>query len=189
MSSITAIQQSDSLYGIFGTGNRAKADTSAVQGVAPKNDTVTLSEEALALLEKIKAQKAEEAAAEEEALRNALELADEQEAAPKTSLAEMGKKSLFAIMLESLFLADLEENSQAAAQAAEDGMPRKQETPLQDSAKSAGIKKLMQDVASGKADISDIPSALAMGSGGSNAKTGSVAAKQQTGTAAVDDNA
>lgn len=171
--SITAIQQSDSLYGIFGTNGRSKAD--AVTPVSPSSgrDTVTFSEEALALIEKMRKAKAEEEEAAEDALQKSLAEADEQAQTQKTSLKQAGT-SLFAMMLESLFLADLEENSQAAAQSAEDGMPRKQANPLESSAKSTEIKTLMKDVASGKADISDIPKAMASGGGGGKQSTSPV---------------
>lgn len=176
--SITAIQQSDSLYGIFGANTRSRAD--AVTPVSPNSggDTVTFSEEAMALIEKMRKNKAGEEEAAENALRESLSRGKEQTGTQKTSLKEMGT-SLFGMMLESLFLADLEENSQAAAQAAENGMPRKQANPLENSAKSTEIKNLMKDVASGKADISDIPKAMASGGGGAK-QSASPVTKQAT---------
>ena len=174
--SITAIQQSDSLYGLFGTNTRPQADSATAATFSPEADTVTLSEEALALIRKLKAQKAEEE--EEKLLQDAAAQAEETGAATKVTAKDMSK-SLFAIMLESLFLADLEENSQAAAQSAEDGMPQKRSSPLENSEKATQIKKVMNDVASGKADISDLPKAMAMQSGaGSGKQTNAPAAKQ-----------
>lgn len=180
--SITAIRQSDSLYGIFGANTRSKAD--AVMPVSPNSgrDTATFSEEAMALIEKMRKAKAgeEEAATEKsakDALRESLAQVEKQARTQKTSMKEAGA-GLFAMMLESLFLADLEENSQAAAQSAEDGMPRKQANPLENSAKSTEIKNLMKDVASGKADIADIPKAMASGGGGK--QPASPATKQAT---------
>ena len=166
--SITAIQQNDSLYGIFGTNGRSRADSDATAVSGPTTDTVTLSEEALALLQKMKAKQAGEEKAEA-LLQEADEQTEAQAAATKVSAKDMSK-SLFAIMLESLFLADLEENRQAEAQAAEDGMPKKQASPLENSAKATEIKKVMNDVASGKADIADLPKAMSMGSGSGSGK-------------------
>ncbi len=162
--SITAIQQSDSLYGLFGADERPKADAVTPVSPTPHRDTATFSEEALALIEKMRKARAKEAEEAQTALRESAALTEGSARTQKASLKETGV-SLFAMMLESLFLADLEENSQAAAQSAEDGMPRKRANPLEDSAKSTDIKNVMKDVASGKADLSDIPKAMASGGG------------------------
>ncbi len=141
-------------------------------------DTVTLSDDALALLHKSRG-KEDTDTGEETRLRDAARETETREAGP--SLREMGK-SLFAIMLESLFLADLEESGQAPAQEGQAGMPRKTANPLEDSGKAATLKKLMNDVASGKADISDLPKAMAMGSGGAEGRRNSPAARRDDGS-------
>ncbi len=182
--SITAIRQSDSLYGLFGADERPKADAVTPVSPRPKEDTVTFSEEALALIEKMRKGKAKEEEAAQSALRESAVQAEGSARTHKASLKETGM-SLFAMMLESLFLADLEENSQAAAQSAEDGMPRKKANPLEDSAKATNIKNVMKDVASGKADLSDIPRAMASG-GGSGRQAASPVTKRATEKGASD---
>lgn len=182
--SITAIQQSDSLYGIFGASGRP--GTGPVTPVAPRSqgDTVTFSEEALAMIETMRKARAEEEEAAESALRETAAQTEELARTQKPTLKEAGA-SLFAMMLESLFMADLDENSQAAAQAAESGMPPKRANPLNDSTKASEIKTLMKDVASGKADLSDIPKAMASG-GAAGRQSASPATKRAAEKAASD---
>ena len=176
MSSITAIQGSDSLTSLFPSRKRARTEDSAYSNPNMGPDTVSFSKDALALLGKTKT------AETDPALADSLQTTDTA-SSEKVSLKDMGK-SLFSMMLESLFLADLEENAQASANAAEDGMPREKANPLEDSGKAAEIKKLMNDVASGKADISDLPKAMAAaGGGGSDKQSKSVAAKETIETA------
>ena len=183
MSIISAIQRSDELTSIYGIQKqtRPQADTS-VNPFSGK-DTVQFSEEALALLGRSKAND------DEEGTQSLFGNGSEETASTgvaRTSLKDAGK-SMFAIMLESLFLADLEENAEASAQSAEDGMPAEKSSPLADSGKAAEIKKLMNDVASGKADISDLPKAMAVKSGGAQAQAGSPAAKKTGAASATDD--
>ena len=181
--SITAIQQSESLFGV--TGARAQDRTRREQPATAANpnlgpDTVQFSEEALALLGRSKMAGNEDETEDETGL-----LPAEDDARETTSASlEDRKKSLFAIMLESLFLADLEENSQNSAEAAETGMPKKDANPLRDSDKTAEIKKTLNDVVSGKADIADLPRVMAMKSGsGAASQSNSPAAKKNAGSA------
>ncbi len=138
-------------------------------------DTVSFSEEALVLAGKAKA--AAEDDGSEPALADSLQDPDAA-ASESVTLKDATNKSHFAIMLESLFLADLEENAQASAQVAEDGMPRRAPNPMEDSGTVAEIKKLMTDVASGKADLSDLPKAMGAKDGGSDAKAKSAASRK-----------
>lgn len=183
MSSISAIQRSDELYGIYSPQKQTRPGSATSVNPFSGSDTVEFSEEALAMLGKSK-EKEEEGGAE--ALFDTISEETASTSVDQTSLKDMGK-SMFAIMLESLFLADLEENAEATAQAAEDGMPAKKSSPLADSGKAAEIKKLMNDVASGKADISDLPKAMAVKSGG-GAQTDSPVTKK-TGAASAKDDA
>lgn len=175
--SITAIQQSESLFGIT-QAERKNRSTASQPTSSGSTDTVQFSEEALALFGKSRQTDGKD---ETESLFD--ETTEATETTPAKSIKEMGK-SLFSIMLESLFLADLEESAKATAQTAEDGMPKKAASPLEDSGKVAELKKLMNDVATGKADLSDLPKAMATGSGGSG-ENGSAAAKK-TGKAGND---
>lgn len=117
------------------------------------------------------------------------------------SVSEQGKKSLFAMLLESLFLAELEESAAANAEADAAGndqadqtgqtgqgdMPRQQArttssvNPLEDGGKVAEIKKVLTDFAKGKADLSDLPKAMAVANSGSGGARGvkSVASRHE----------
>lgn len=102
-------------------------------------------------------------------------------------------KSMFAMLLESLFLADLEEN--AAEQSQAEGRSSQGESsgsrlrtstastanPLEDSKKARDIKKVLTDFAKGKADLSDITTAMAAGNAGSGGGVKDIASKGQDG--------
>jgi len=185
MSIISAIQRSDELTSIYGIQKQSRPQAEPSVNPFSGRDTVQFSEEALALLGRSKASEGEE---EAEALfgNNAEETASA--TMNRTSLKDAGK-SLFAIMLESLFLADLEENAEATAQTAESGMPAEKPSPLADSGKAAEIKKLMNDVANGKADISDLPKAMGSKSGGTAGAKGSPATKKSGAASGTDEGA
>ena len=101
--------------------------------------------------------------------------AGEGNAAPARPLSEL-RKSMFSIMLESLFLADLEESADKATKPANvegeqtsgDGLSDgkdatvKSVTPLNDGEHAAAIKKILTDFITGKADLSDVPKAMSM---------------------------
>lgn len=184
MSSISAIQRSEDVYSTFGTQKQTRPGSTTSVNPFSRADAVQFSKEALALLGRSKTNG--EGGGTESLLGS-----DSEETASanvdRTSLKDAGK-SMFAIMLESLFLADLEENAEASAQAAEDGMPAKKSSPLADSGKAAEIKKLMADMASGKADISELPKAMAAKSGGAGVQTGSPVTRR-TGASSVPDDA
>lgn len=97
---------------------------------------------------------------------------------PVKSSSLSGKRTnLFSMMLESLFLAELDEAQSASAPAdtvAADGEavppsgPERSggRNPFTDTDKVAELKKIMNDFAGGKADLSDLPKAMAFAGGG-----------------------
>lgn len=118
-------------------------------------------------------------------------------AATAKSLGSIGKKSLFAMMLESLFLAELEESSSAEStpadtsteQASEVQTPRSKNTkaasanPMQDGEKVAQLKKVINNFMQGKADLSDLPKAMATGTSGATGESTGVTGKNSGNTA------
>ena len=171
VSNIQAVEQE---YGFYTPRNRVERPASAQTSRNTGPDTVSISPEARALLG--------EAATQDETDSECLQAGTGDEAAAATassgatSLKEMGF-SLFSMILESIFMADMAERDQTQA-AVEEGLPDKQSTPFEDSGKVAELKKVMNDVASGKADISDIPKAMAAGAGAGRSARGSVATQK-----------
>ena len=141
-------------------------------------DTIRISGEAM---EKYLAMR--ESAQKQEVPENGF-LSGSETSTASTTAGRSGEKlgvNLYSMMLESLFLAELEE-SESIAKNAEDGMPEKQKSLLGDSGKVADLKKLMQDVMNGKADITDLPQVMASRSGGSGSGGNSVASPKKNGS-------
>lgn len=102
-------------------------------------------------------------------------------ASERTGQSNTTSKSMFSMLLESLFLAELEESgaiggngagtAENERQTGEDEVSRpqpnkaKSANPLGDGDKVAQIKKVLTDFAKGKADLSDISSAIGGGKG------------------------
>ena len=172
---ISGIQSSNALSEYYSVRARTGTRSEETQNRNTGPDTVFFSDAARALAGQSagNAQEGEGA----DLLLSEEATAQMAEASGKVSLKEKGM-SLFAMMLESLFLADIEESEQAGREAAETGMPEKKGTPLEDSGKAAEIKKVMSDVGKGKADLSDIASAMAVKSSGGTQQADSPAARK-----------
>lgn len=163
-------------------------------------DTVSLSQDALALAY---GQNAEEADAQEDGLLFKDRLASEENSVqnkPRENLSGVAGKSLFSMLLESLFLAELDENAASGEavnagneQDSEAGISQQQSpkakggSPLADGEKATEIKKVLADIGKGKADLSDIPKAMAVNGGGAGAMK-SVADKTQGNASATTGN-
>lgn len=114
-----------------------------------------------------------------------------------SSLTELSKTSLFSMLLEGLFLAELEEsavNSGDAANGAseranDDGSQRqpgrtpKAKNPLEDGERVAEIKKVLTDFAKGKVELSDLPKVMAGGSASGTGQAASAATPRGEGSA------
>lgn len=163
---VTGIRASESLYSFQPTQSRTAVRVSEAASRNSGPDTALFSAEARALAYGTAAESGEEGAA---GLMEAVKNND----TANTSLASLKGQgiSLFAMMLETLFLADLEENEQTAG-TGEQNLPEKKSTPLEETGKAKEIKKLMTDVANGKADLSDLPKAMAAKSSGSGGADG-----------------
>lgn len=119
------------------------------------------------------------------------EAAQGETAAERLSSA-VDKFSLIGMLMESLFLAEIEENQtsgSASGQAGEPeqqaaGKPEKSANPLHDGDKVAELKRVITDFTSGKANLSDLPQAMAMGS--SKAGNASLASKGSNASVAKD---
>lgn len=169
--SISGIQSGiGSQFDIYSSQKRAQ-DT--LEGLVTRNsgpDTVFISDQARAMAG---AQDAGEASEESflQANRELLQSDDDAQKATR-SLKTQGV-NLFSLMLDSLFLAELEDGEEAAA-AAETGEPVKSRSVMEEGGKAADLKKVVNDVMTGKADISDLPAAMA-GKPGSGAADKSAA--------------
>ena len=174
--SISSIQSSDSAYSVlFNERNRGRAEESAgPTGAGAGTDTVSISPEARQLA----AMAGEEEDAE--AYRKELE---RREAAAMKQPASLKGLNLFGMMMESLFLAELEESRNAPG-ATEDGAPESggeksgSANPLKDGEKVAELKKAINAFANGEADLSDLPKAMSVGASGGYSGMKSVADKQ-----------
>lgn len=139
--------------------------------------------------------------------------------------ATLNRKSFFSILMESLFLAELEESGagrsarrsgagQPGADQPEAGSGGSSETdaprtdasgmtvsssatkqsaqsvnPLLDGPKAAQLKKLITDFMSGKADLSDLPKAMAVGASGGNGSGTGIARKSADAAGQTGDDA
>lgn len=94
-----------------------------------------------------------------------------------SSASGLGRKNLFSMVLESLFLAELEESAAGNAETAsaegeqaetppQRPQAAKSASPLEDGGKVAEIKKTLADFAKGKSDASDLLKAMAVPGGG-----------------------
>lgn len=178
MNAISAIRQNDDIYSFTKRGAKPARDEEApIASWGP--DTVSFSNEAL---QKAMGEADGDAKSALDATRR-----DEKETEPSAKqLTKTASKSIFSMLLESLFLADLEEAE--ASGAAPDGnaqpgteggsgetsaAPEKMTSvnPLRDGEKSAALKKALSDFANGKADVSDLPRLMAVGASGGGAPT------------------
>lgn len=180
MNAVSAISSSIGTYEIAPRKRNAAAEEPLGGNFGP--DTVTISDEARQLL--MGANAATGNSLEDgEAIREKQDGESDSDASEKTSAsgATLSRKSFFSILMESLFMAELEEagsgRSQAGGEgasgtdasgtgAAESRRPEKIASPLQDGPKAAELKKLINDFMSGKADLSDLPKAMATGASG-----------------------
>jgi len=164
--SISSIQEAQRQYEIFPSQRLSTyTDESASFGNSGA-DTVSISPEARAMMEKTAASSNEN---EDGALQQATRAAAQE---TSKALPEIDKGRLMSMMMEMLFIS--EQGEQGAAQVDADGNPlpeqqAKSANPFQDSEQTANLKKVMNDFASGKGDISDIPAAMA---GGKSAAAG-----------------
>lgn len=178
--SISSIQEAQRQYEIFPSqrlGTYAEDNAGTREAGA---DTVTISPEARAMMEKAAA-----AANEEEAAESALQQAT-QTAAQESgkALPEIDKGRLMSMMMEMLFISEQGEQGETQVDADGNPLPEQQSkatNPFQDNEQTANLKKVMNDFATGKADISDIPAAMA---GGKSAAAGG---KQASKSVATDD--
>ena len=178
--SISSIQPSSTQYHIFEV-NRASSPADEKYGTRNTgSDTVSFSEESIKKARELITGKTE-TEKDERAFLKGTE-ADENDGKPE-SLSQSFKKSYFGMLLESLFMAELEESGAIGngGQNGAEGSPQegvqKSSNPLTDGEKVAELKQLMKDLSNGKADISDIPAAMAGGSSGKGAGKPSDAGK------------
>ena len=139
----------------------------------------------------------EEPDGEELSFQDMLQLEEESlKKTPSGDASSLSQKSLYSMMMESLFLAELEESSaddaatteasgsegeQTGAEAAQvRSGTAKASNPLQDGEKAASIKKVLSDFSRGKADVSDMLKAMTVSNGGGGMK--SAAEKNQSAT-------
>lgn len=110
---------------------------------------------------------------------------------PTENLSGLVKKSIFSILLESLFFTELTENAAGTGEpdgnerASEDGVTRQQSSTstarssFEDTKKITQIKDVLTDLAKGKGDLSDVVKAMAGGGSAGEVKSG--AKKMQDG--------
>lgn len=180
ISSIQGISGLETQYS--GRIRRAASETTAPsRSTGP--DTVTLSAEAMEMA----GLSSQKESAEAEAATDESGAAKEQATSGSGSLKQQGV-SLFGLILESLFLADLESNEQSSAQgeesvSTEGGQTQTLANPFQDNPKSAELKQLLEKVVTGKADITDLPKAMASGAAKNGVQgVASVATQKKTDT-------
>lgn len=175
--SISAIQ--GTAYCAYTAPSRQQDSTADGARTSPAmgSDTVSISEGARKMLQN---QAANAGEADKLPSENTQSAPDSEAA-----LTTLGKNSLLSMLLENLFFAELEANTTsegnadhgANEQASENGAQNQHQRapqsvrPLTDSSKVAEIKKLLNDVATGKTDLSELPKVMA-GSGGTSPKTG-----------------
>jgi hypothetical protein len=162
---IASVQSGSGANDIFGTQERKKREFPAVENRNTGPDTTSISDEAVAKYQAVK--------------NGSAGLEDKDGAAKSSSLSGKGF-NLFSMMLESLFLAELDE-AQSGSTSADTGTTNGETTeaalqnapkrvggrnPFSDTGKIAELKKIINDFAGGKADLSDLPKAMAF-SGGS----------------------
>lgn len=170
--SISSIQKAQRQYEIFPAqrlGTYTEENTSSSYGAGSGTDTVSLSPGARAL-----AAKSASAKAEGENTESALQQATQNAAASASrALPEIDKGKMLSMMMEMLFISEQGERGQGSGIDAEGNpvqeQPAKPANPFQDNAQTASLKKVMNDFMSGKADISDLPAAMA---GGKSAAAG-----------------
>ena len=183
--SISAIQEAQKQYEIFPAQRLSTYAEESASGLGAGADKVTISAEAQAMLDKFAATEADgEASAEGDAAQNPAEQA-------ARSLPEIDKGKLLSMMMDMLFISEQGERGQdGGTQFDAEGNPVPAETsaqpksanPFQDNAQTANLKKVMNDFMSGKADISDLPAAMAGGGSGvaASSKAGKAADTQAT---------
>lgn len=158
--SISSIQADSYQNDFFTSQKRSGATENILNNRNTGPDTLSLSPEALELARQAAADS--KAQAEDAASQKALQQ-DQNQENRGASLKEHGF-NLIGLMMDSLFMAQLEEGEQSA-RAVADGMPEEQAGVMEDSGKVAEMKKVINDVMTGKADISDLPKAMSLGSG------------------------
>lgn len=181
---VAGVQSGRGAYDIFNTQERNKREALPVENRhAGGADTANVSDEAVARYQ---------------AMKNGGAGLEVRDAPARSSPLSANRTNLFGMMLESLFLAELDEahsGSPPADAGAADGeaTPRSGperfggRNPFTDTEKVAALKKVMSDFAGGKADLSDLPKAMALGGSGASspaAKTmspGNVAAQKEDG--------
>ncbi len=144
-------------------------------------DTVAFSQEALAKAQRLSDRTTASGNEESPLTDEMAPEADALESKPQGGTSRLPKKSLFSMLLENLFLAELEKNPANAGtansenttpendQSGTSAQPRQQPqttkagNALGDDGKVAAIKKFLTDFAKGKADLSDLPKAMAAG--------------------------
>ena len=175
--SISSIQAGGAQFDILQQDRRVR-EKNDDYGLRSQSDSVSISDEARQMALAANKQAGQQGSDSGSFLDNAAQHDDEE--APKS----LRKISLLGMMMESLFMAELDENG-AAQSGAEAGQgaetTQKQSGLMQDGEKAGELKKLMNDFAKGKIDLSDIPAAMALGksgTSGSNGMTGRGAATQ-----------
>ena len=164
---VSSIQSGSGVYGISGSQERKKQAASTTESRNSGSDTATISGEAVAKYQAMK--------------KDDVNLDNKGAPAKSFSLSDMGT-SMFSMMLESLFLAELDEaqrvsssattgNGETSDAAPQSGQERVGGSSLfNDTEKVAELKKIMNDVVSGKVELSDLPQAMAkamaLGGGG-----------------------
>lgn len=177
--SISGIQSANRQDDIFASRARANAPAFVPRNRNNGPDTVLISDEARAMAGAADAETDTAQETTKASSRTALQQRDK--AKSGVSLREQGM-SLFGMMLEGLFMADLEESAENN-RAAQEGLPKKQSGGLmQDTGKVAEMKKTMNDVMTGKADISDLPKAMAFKSNSGHTLDKGVATAKHAGT-------
>ena len=190
MNAVSAISSGSGAYEIAPRKRRAAAEEPLGGNFGP--DTVTISDEARQLLMGAKAATGNVPEEGDEAEQDTLDV--EADASEKTSSSgtTLTRKSFFSILMESLFLAELEESGSGRPQAggegaagtdapetgaAESRRAEKSGSVLQDGPKAAELKKLITDFMNGKADLSDLPKAMAVGVSGNERAAAGVTRK------------
>lgn len=165
MSTISGIQSSGDIFAPSRARPYTAARTEPTPGRYSGPDTVTLSEEARQL-----AQGAAAATHEATEARPGREKIARADTGADSSL-KVNRKSIFALLMESLLLAEMEESGaggdtgQNAAQTGGETAPpaQKSASPLQDGEKVARFKQVVNDFMTGKADLADLPRAMSVG--------------------------
>lgn len=188
----------------YGYSLERRSNTFAENATSNKNtgpDTTSFSQEAL---KRSQGQRAGSTEPESDNLSSKDTVQSQEnveENQPTENLSGLVKKSMFSILLESLFFAELTESAAGSSEpggnelANEDGVIRQQSStstvgsPLKDSEKLAQIKDVLIDFAKGKGDLSDVLKAVTGGgSGGSAGEVKSGARKTQGGASVSSDN-